>query len=382
MIIALIITVIFVVILPITLTQIKTMTTTGKIKQLIVLIEIIFCFVGPTPVLRWNTTGITLAGQSGVAGNGSNQLNVPRDAAWVYPNTLYIADTGNNRVQKYIIGDLNGVTVSVQASGTGNSSASQLNAPSCLRVASNSGLYVADTNNNRIQFWSNGALSGLTVAGNGTGKSRKKNYFPRLKLTDVFLGGPVNASNQLYSPYGTDRDINSGTLYIADYGNQRIMSYAFGASSGTVVARGNGAGKNTTQLCNPVRVYFDSLSNSLVITNHATHNIARWVLGASNWALIAGDSAGNIGNTSTTLRFPTAVVFDPIGNMYIADKDNHRIQLFMADQSETITIAGVTVIYGNTSTLLYQPWSLKLDNQLNLYVADSRNHRIQKFDRY
>jgi len=46
-----------------------------------------------------------------------------------------------------------------------------------------------------------------------------------MKLPDVFLGGPVNVSNQLYSPYGIDRDINSGTLYIADYGNQRIMSY-------------------------------------------------------------------------------------------------------------------------------------------------------------
>ena len=68
--------------------------------------------------------------------------------------------------------------------------------------------------------------------------------------------------------------------------------------------------------------------------------------------------------------------------MYIADKDNYRIQLFMAGQSEGITIAGVTNVFGNNSTLLYQQWSVRLDNQLNLYVADTENHRIQKFLRY
>ena len=160
------------------------------------------------------------------------------------------------------------------------------------------------------------------------------------------------------------------------------MSYAPGASSGTVVAGGNGQGRNNTQLYNPIRVYFDSLSNSLVITNHASHSIVRWALGDNHWTLLAGDPAGVVGSNSTQLRFPMDVTFDPMGNMYVADKDNHRIQLFMVGQSEGITIAGITNVFGNSSTLLYQPWSVKLDNQLNLYVADSRNHRIQKFVRY
>ena len=189
-------------------------------------------------------------------------------------------------------------------------------------------------------------------------------------------------TNRLSSPHGIDRDMNSGTLYVADRYNDRIMSYAPGASSGTVVAGGNGCGRNTTQLCDPIRVYFDSISNSLVITNHASHSIVRWALGDNHWTLLAGDPAGVVGSNSTQLRFPMDVTFDPMGNMYVADKDNHRIQLFMVGQSEGITIAGITNVFGNSSTLLYQPWSVKLDNQLNLYVADSRNHRIQKFVRY
>ncbi|CAF1336343.1 unnamed protein product [Rotaria sordida] len=344
--IALIISIILAVILSIILIKSKTVTTLNIV-----------------PTLRWNTTGITLFGLSGVTGNASDQLKLPKDAILDSPNILYIADSGNHRIQKYVIGDLTGTTLAGQTSGIGGSSASHLNSPSSVLIDSNGGLYVADTNNHRIQFWSNGVSSGITIVGNGT-------------------NGFFNMTNQLSQPYGIYRDLNSDILYIPDYGNARVMSYASGASSGIVVAGGKGSGRNNTQLYSPIRVYFDALSNSLVIANHNAHNIVRWVLGDSSWTILAGNLNGTLGNSSTELRFPSDVTFDPMGNMYVADKDNYRIQLFMAGQSEGRTIAGVTRISGNTSTLLFQPWSVKLDNQLNLYVADSRNHRIQKFLRY
>jgi len=82
------------------------------------------------------------------------------------------------------------------------------------------------------------------------------------------------------------------------------------------------------------------------------------------------------------LTRPTHVTFDPMGNMYVADRNNQRIQLFMNGETEGITIAGVTGITGSNSILLNQPWSIELDNQFNLYVADSSNNRIKKFVRY
>jgi hypothetical protein len=51
----------------------------------------------------------------------------------------------------------------------------------------------------------------------------------------------------------------------------------------------------------------------------------------------------------------------------------------MNGQSDGITIAGVS---GSNSTMLNSPFSIALDNQLNLYVADTNNQRIQKFLRY
>jgi hypothetical protein len=67
------------------------------------------------------------------------------------------------------------------------------------------------------------------------------------------------------------------------------MNYLFGASSGTLVAVDTTAGSGRTQLNYPVGLYFDSLSNSLIIANHLCHNIVRWVLGATNWTLVGGD---------------------------------------------------------------------------------------------
>ena len=111
-------------------------------------------------------------------------------------------------------------------------------------------------------------------------------------------------------------------------------------------------------------------------------NSHRGVLGASDWILVAGDNSGISGNTSTLLFNPRDVTLDPMGNMYVVDRTNHRIQLYMAGESSAQTIAAVTGINGSNATLLNVPRSVEIDNQLNLYVTDEYNHRIQKFIRY
>ena len=198
----------------------------------------------------------------------------------------------------------------------------------------------------------------------------------------ILLGGYGIGNNQLMFPYTIARDQISDTLYIADHANYRVMRYLSGALSGSVVAGGTGNGLSTTQLTRPLGIHFDSLSNSLLIGNHYAHNIVRWSLGASNWTLLAGDINGNPGTNATSLRYPTDVTLDPMGNIYVADRSNHRIQFFYNGHREGITIAGVANISGANATLLSLPWSIALDNQLNLYVADLLNHRIQKFLRY
>lgn len=87
---------------------------------------------------------------------------------------------------------------------------------------------------------------------------------------------------------------------------------------------------------------------------------------------------GQSGVSSTLLNNPDGITLDPMGNLYVADANNHRIQLFLAGRWDAITIAGIFGISGSNSTLLNQPFWVILDNQLNLIVSDTSNNRVQK----
>jgi DNA-binding beta-propeller fold protein YncE len=154
------------------------------------------------------------------------------------------------------------------------------------------------------------------------------------------------------------------------------------ASAGTVVAGGNGPGTSTTQLFNPRRLHFCLLSNSVLIANSNAHNIVRWVLAASSWILVAGSGSGSIGSTSSLLNAPPDLALNSMGNMYVADEQKQRIQLFLLSQLNGTTIAGVTGTSGGTSLLFDGPCAVAIDNEFNLYVTDIYNHRVQKFIPY
>lgn len=82
---------------------------------------------------------------------------------------------------------------------------------------------------------------------------------------NAFIGTAGSLNNLLNQPHDIAHDWSTGLLYISEYSNHRVMKYLPGASSGSVVAGGNGAGYNSSQLLNPVGLYFDSSSNSLFI---------------------------------------------------------------------------------------------------------------------
>jgi len=169
---------------------------------------------------------------------------------------------------------------------------------------------------------------------------------------------------------------------VCDNGNDRIMRYTEGNNTGALVAGGNGRGNDTNQLNYPMGIYFESLSNSLIIANTFANNIVRWRIGESSWTLIAGNLNASSGNSPSSLSGPYGLTVDPMGNLYVADRSNRRVQFFIAGQTEGRTIAGITGVSGSNSNLLSGPCGIILDSQLNLYVADSFANRVQKFVRY
>jgi DNA-binding beta-propeller fold protein YncE len=77
---------------------------------------------------------------------------------------------------------------------------------------------------------------------------------------------------------------------------------------------------------------------------------------------------------------PEGITLDKYGNLYIADCQNHRIQLFCPNAVFGTTIAGIGEP-GNRTDQLSFPSDVALDSELNLYVSDTFNYRIQKFER-
>ncbi|CAF0845901.1 unnamed protein product [Adineta steineri] len=324
------------------------------------MLYISFTFIA-TPILHvWNTTGITVAGASnGSAGTADNLLLNPYGITLGSFNSLYIADLNNNRIQKWLSNASNATTVAGLSNGTYGRSSVALDSPVSVVLDSNDNMYFTDRNNHRVVYWANGASSGTTIAG--------------------IAGTSGSTNNTLFSPTGIVRDSSTGTLYIADTLNNRIMKYLVNATSGTVVAGGNGPGTGITQLYNPIGLTFDSSSNSFLIANHVSNNIVRWVLGASSWTLVIGSPTGLSGSTSALLNQPVGIASDPMRNIYVADSGNHRIQFFVAGQSNGTTIAGVTGSAGISQNQLNSPYWVILDSQLNLYVSDTANNRVQFF---
>ena len=122
--------------------------------------------------LRWNKTGITVAGASaGTAGVAANLLTTPYGLAFDTSKALYIADYSNHRVQKWWLNASSGTTVAGRADGVSGATATSLNSPGFVLIDSNNNIFLADRLNHRVMWWGNGAASGTTIAG-VTGKHR------------------------------------------------------------------------------------------------------------------------------------------------------------------------------------------------------------------
>ena len=84
---------------------------------------------------------------------------------------------------------------------------------------------------------------------------------------------------------------------------------------------------------------------------------------------------GTLGSGDGQFRQPQDVAVAPDGSVYVADSINHRIQKFGSDGT-FVTKWGAS---GSGNGQFSSPFGLAVDSAGNVYVADRNNHRIQKF---
>jgi NHL repeat len=249
---------------------------------------------GNDRIQRFGPTGRFL-GKWGSRGGGDGQFRSPRDVAADAVGNVYVADTGNHRVQKF-----NSSGSFITKWGTQGSGNLQFQAPVGIAIDSDGLVYVADVGSGggpgvRIRKFDSGG--GFITAWGSFGDGDGQFFFP----SDVATDGTINA-------------------YVADAGQKRIQRFS---STGSF--------------------------------------ITAW---------------GSAGSGDGEFQLPWGVATDPFLSVYVVDSGNDRIQKFGFRGSNFITKWGSE---GTGDGQFHQPAGIATDSSLNVYVADRDNNRIQRF---
>jgi len=138
---------------------------------------------------------------------------------------------------------------------------------------------------------------------------------------------------------------------------------------------GTGAGSGGSQFSGSSGICVDRQGN-LYVADKNNHRVQKWAPGAASGVTVAGTGASGSGNDQ--LNGPADVFVDAGDTIYIADANNHRIQKWAPGAASGVTVAG-NGASGSGNNQLNTPAGVFVDAGGNVYVADANNHRVQKW---
>ena len=271
--------------------------------------------------------------QWGVLGSGPGQFNSPAGVAVDHAGFVYVADTNNNRIEKFTTA---GAYVGQWGTtGTGNG---QFSGPFGLTVW-NGRVYVVDTGNQRVQvFTTNG----------------------------VYLfqwGTPGLGNGQFGQPLCVAVD-STAKVYVTDYTQNRVQKFT---SSGGYLSQWGSYGTGGGQFNGMAGISADAMGDIYIVDSG--NNIVQ-VFDVTGFFT---SQIGGGGPWPITLNYPLGVTTDGI-YPYVADTQDHRIVLS--------TVGGYPQtawgVLGAGPGQFNGPHSVAYDAGF-IYVADTEQHRIQKF---
>jgi sugar lactone lactonase YvrE len=256
--------------------------------------------------------------------------------------------------------------------------AAEFNAPHNLVVAPDGMIYIADTSNHRVRKLNPKTREVTTIAGGDKG----------------FAGDGGSAKDAKFDQaYHVALDGEAKNLFVCDLGNRRIRKIDLKTGTITTVAgngkRGapaDGVTAVDAPLVDPRAVAVDK-AGRLWILERAGHALRvvdngkiRTVAGTGEKGL-AGDGGPAL---KAKMDGPKFLWIDPVGDVLIADTENHCIRKYVVKEERIIRVAG-TGKKGKdgagdvaTSVQLSRPHGVAIGIDGVMYIADSDNGRILK----
>ncbi len=330
-------------------------------------------------------------GEPGLGDDGldarDTELYSPQDLTFAPNGIAYVLDWNNHRIRAV---DEQGITDTVIGTGelgdapAGNADMINLNHPTHISVAHDGGVFVAAWHNSKVLRYDPAQGLVAVVCGNGM----------RSFAGD---GGPADQAI-LDLPVAT-AFAPDGSMYIADQANQRIRKVGTDNIIDTVVGTGepgfsgDGGPAIEAKISMPLgqaaqpsgKIAVDKHGN-LYLADTGNHRIRKIDADGVIDTIVGTGTAGHGGDdgpgTNAELSSPVDLAVDDDGNVYIADTGNDCVRKLDA-AGELTTVAGICGSPGKTGdgraavdAKLNQPRGVDLDAKGNLYIADTMNHRI------
>lgn len=322
-----------------------------------------------TPKYGYSSGGtiVTDTGKSDSAATFNEPTALAVDAS----GNIYVADYGNNLIREVGAGGVVSTIAGSGAQGSLNAKAANasFNGPTGICIDENGNIYIADNNNNQIRMISTGNVT--TIAGSDS--------------TGAVDG--IGANAYFFGPTGIACDAG-GNLFVTDAGNNLIRKVIPSTGQVSTVA-GNanpGAGNGallSASFNNPCGIAISS--GNLYVADLLNNMIREVNLSSQQVTTIAGNSdttADRNGPDSTALfYYPTSVVADASGNIYVAEYVTNVIRKISTNGTvSTFAGNGQAGLVDSTGTFaeFNGPSGLAIDKTGNIYVADTYNNAIRK----
>jgi len=267
----------------------------------------------------------------GSAGSADGQLSQPRDVATDAEGNIWIADTSNNRIEKF-----NPQGEFLSKLGTLGSADGQFKSSAGIAIGPEGSIWVADNGNSRIEKF--------------------------------------NAKGEFLSKFSVGAEVHPNHIALDANGNLWVVSFPTSVlkfnSKGEVVQSlptGSGAG----QIGGAVDVAISPVNGNIWLADRANHRVKAFTAAG---AFIR--EFGSLGSGNGQFNRPVGIEVDNAGHVWVADKENGRVQEFTEGGK---FLAKFGSPGSGAGQLSLAESAMTTDYEGHLWIADTNNNRIQRW---